>query len=412
MLGGTLVLASAARGGRVAWVVPSYKNGRPLWQWIESATRGLEAAGLCKVNRSERTVDFPTTGGFLGVYSASDNADAMRGDKFHLAILDEAARIPEEAWTSSIQPTLADLAGHAILISTPKGQNWFWREWMRGQDRRQSEVISFTAPSSANPNPHIQRAAYLAKERVPDRVYRQEWLAEFIADAGGVFHDVRSNIQGALEKRPPNPYERYAIGVDLAKYQDYTVAVVINIRDRRVVDFHRFNTVDWNFQEQAIYTIARHWNCAHVIVDATGVGDPIYDALSSAQARDEQARIKAPIFEAFHINTNLVKRQLIDNAVLLVQKHEIAYPHVPELINELEAYQYTQLPGGSLRMEAPEGLHDDCVIAFALACWELQYLNHAPLPQVDLPVKAKTGKDILDAALIGFGGADLLDKTF
>jgi hypothetical protein len=190
------------------------------------------------------------------------------------------------------------------------------------------------------------------------------------------------------------------------------VAVVINLRERRVVDFHRFNTVDWNFQEQAIYTIARHWNCAHVLVDATGVGDPIYDALSHAQQRDELAKVKAPAFEAFHINSNLIKRQLIDNAVLLVQKHEISYPQVPQLISELEAYQYSQLPGGGLRMEAPEGLHDDCVIAFALACWSLQYLNHTALPQAEMPLKAKTGRDVLDAALFGFGGTDLFDKTF
>lgn len=180
VLGGTLSLATAARGGRVAWVVPIYRNGRPIWRWAEAAVAPLRKAGIVAVNRAERTIDFLSSGGFLGIYSA-DNEDSIRGEAFHLVIIDEAAMVPETAWTDVIQPTLADYHGDAILISTPKGRNWFWREFQRGlADGR--EIASFTAPSSANPNPRIQQAAAKARTRVSDRTYRQEWLAEFVED--------------------------------------------------------------------------------------------------------------------------------------------------------------------------------------------------------------------------------------
>jgi predicted phage terminase large subunit-like protein len=184
-MGGAIALACARNGGRVAWVVPIFKNGRPLWRWARSALGSQGAAGLVRINETERIIEFPN-GGFLGIYSA-DNADSIRGEWFHLVIIDEAARIDEAVWTDVIQPTLADAGGDAIAISTPAGRNWFWKEWQRGLlDGR--EVASFQAPSSDNPNPRIQRAAQMARIRVPDSTYRQEWLAEFVEDGQTIYN--------------------------------------------------------------------------------------------------------------------------------------------------------------------------------------------------------------------------------
>lgn len=90
------------------------------------------------------------------MYTGDDNCDAMRGEAFDL-VVDEAAKLSEMAWTDAIVPTLADHSGKAVLISTPRGRNWFWRWWMQGQDVTQERVRSFTAPSSANPLPSIRR---------------------------------------------------------------------------------------------------------------------------------------------------------------------------------------------------------------------------------------------------------------
>lgn len=185
MLGGCVSLAAAAQGARIAWAAPTYKNSRPLWRWAEASTGMLNKIGVARVNKSDRLVEFPRSGGFLGIYSM-DNADAMRGEAFHVVVIDEAAAIDEAAYTDVVQPTLADYNGDLILISTPRGRNWFWREWQRGIQDMQ-EIAAFTAPSTANPNPNIQRAARLAQQRVPDRTYRQEWLAEFVEDGSNTF---------------------------------------------------------------------------------------------------------------------------------------------------------------------------------------------------------------------------------
>lgn len=185
-MAGAVACNAARRGARVAWVVPTYKNARPVWRWIERATAGPRSTGAVLMNRTERFLEVPSTGGFLGVYSA-DNDVGIRGESFHLAVLEEAARIGETTWTEVVQPALADFDGYAILISTPMGRNWFWQEWQRGIGKMDAEQAAFSAPSYANPMPSIRRAYDLAKTRVPDNVFRQEWDAEFVQGAFDTF---------------------------------------------------------------------------------------------------------------------------------------------------------------------------------------------------------------------------------
>lgn len=177
---GVYALTIADYGGAVAWIAPTYKNARPLWRFAESHCAGTSVV----ITRAERAISFPS-GGRISIYSA-DNIDAVRGESFDVVIIDEAARVAEEAWTEAIQPTLADRDGRAMLISTPKGRNWFWREFQRGV-AREPDYAAFTAPSEANPNPSIREAARRARLVIPDRVYRQEWLAEFVEEASVVF---------------------------------------------------------------------------------------------------------------------------------------------------------------------------------------------------------------------------------
>ena len=363
VLGLVLVVTFAAAGGHVAWVVPEYKNGRPLWRSLRSTFAPLRRLGIVKINDTDRTIEFDEEhgGGFIGMYSGGDDADSVRSDAFHLIVLDEAAKLSEAAWTDSILPTLADHGGKAVLISTPRGRNWFWREWMRGQDDTQPQVRSFTAPSSDNPNPRIKRAAALARERVSERSYRQEWLAEFVDDAGGVFKGVRACIGGTLDDGPSHPQRRYAVGVDLAKLEDYTVCVVMDLHERRVAAFERFNLDAWPLQKQRIYALAKRWNDALVWLDSTGVGSPIYDDLARAGLRVQP-----------YTFTNASKSELIENAVLLVEQRQVHFPPIAVLVDELEAYEYDRTPAGRVTMNAPGGMHDDCVIAFALACWPLK----------------------------------------
>ncbi|WP_461249390.1 terminase large subunit domain-containing protein, partial [Streptococcus uberis] len=180
-LAGTMALTAADVGGAVAWVAPTYANSRPMWRFLEALTTQTD---LVQAHKTDRTLNF-ARGGRISVFTA-DNDIALRGESFDYVFIDEAARISEATYQDVILPTLADRDGHLVAISTPKGRNWFWRQYIAGQVPNERSV-SFTAPSSANPMPNIRKAADLARDAVSNRTYRQEWLAEFVDDAGGVF---------------------------------------------------------------------------------------------------------------------------------------------------------------------------------------------------------------------------------
>lgn len=184
VLGLVLVLSAVLIGQRVAWLVPNYRNSSPFWRALESALEPLRRAGKAKFNKAERFITL-WNGGFIGVYTA-DNAGAMRGEWFHLVVTDEAARVKEDVIEEVVEPTLADVDGDHIAISTPFGKNWFWRMWRRGMEDG-VETAAFRAPSSANPNPLIRKAYARARDVFGEdsNSFRQEWDAEFV-DSGAV----------------------------------------------------------------------------------------------------------------------------------------------------------------------------------------------------------------------------------
>ena len=354
VMAGAVALAAANEGGRVAWVVPTYKNARPIWRWVESSVGGLLRDGGVLLSRADRTVEFPATTGFLGVYSA-DSDVGLRGEAFHLVVLEEASRIAEATWSEVVMPTLADYAGDAILISTPMGRNWFWREWERGRAQMDGEQAAFTAPSTANPMPTIARAAALAKARVPERVYRQEWLAEFLEDSGGVFRKVR-DAATATPQAGPVPGHRYVVGVDWGKLVDWTVLCVIDATTREVVLLDRFNRIDYAVQKGRLQALCERFTPDAVYVEQNSMGVPLVEDLQ---------RLGLPVVP--FLTTNASKLLVIDALALAFEREELRVLDDPDLLNELLAFQAERLPSGTLRYSAPEGVHDDCVMALALA---------------------------------------------
>lgn len=351
-MGGVIALASAARGARVAWVAPTYRNSRPLWRFCESAVAPLRASGLADVSRSERVILFPSAAGALGVYSA-DNPDAMRGEAFHLVILDEAARVSEEAWTDAIQPTLADYSGEAILISTPHGRNWFYREFTAARaDGR--ERAAFTAPTSANPNPNIQRAFALARERVSERTFRQEWLAEFVEEGGEVFRRVRECATAERQERAVAGHA-YVFGVDWARSNDYTVIAVIDASTRALVHLDRFSQIDYRSQTARLVALYERFRPAVIVSEGNSMGGPLTEDL---QARG----LPVVRFDT----TSASKAAIIQALELAFERGDIRVIPDETLIAELESYEQERLQSG-IRYSAPAGLHDDCVMALALA---------------------------------------------
>jgi len=286
---------------------------------------------------------------------SADNPDSLIGEGVDGMIIDEAARIKKTTWEESLLPTLTDKDGWCIAISTPRGRNWFHEIFVEGQDNLIMDVSSWTFPSITNPylNPDVIAAQ---KRRISSRAAEQEYDAIFLTDTGGVFRNVRGCVSGELRTIAEGNVN-YVMGVDLAKYQDFTVLIVIDTRDNHVVYFDRFNKIDWKLQKDRIIATAKKFNDAKVHLDATGLGDPILDDL-----RGTGMNIIG------HKFNNKFKNDIIDNLSMMIETQEITFPEIEVLINELTIFEYEITASGRTRLNAPEGYHDDCVCSLALGC--------------------------------------------
>ncbi len=206
-LGAALCVKTAAAGGRAWWVAPTYPVAMVGWRLIRRLALQVPGADIRK---SELLVVFPN-GGEIQVRSA-DNPDSLRGEGLDFVVFDECAFIHEDAWLEAVRPALSDRKGRAMFISTPKGRNWFWRLWQRCIDEHDQEWYGWQLPTSDNP--YIDPAEIEAARRsLPERVFQQEYLAQFLDDAGGVF-------RGVLEAATAEPQDgaigghTYTLGVD------------------------------------------------------------------------------------------------------------------------------------------------------------------------------------------------------
>ena len=294
------------------------------------------------VRRAERTIEFPS-GGYLSIYSA-DSPDSIRGEAFDLVIVDEAALMDERVWYDVLMPTLADRRGRAMLISTPRGRNWFWRE----HERCRQEGASWRAPSTDNPLPSIREAAERARHIVSERTYRQEWLAEFVDEAGGVFRGVRACVR-AVEPRGP-----FALGVDIGRDEDYTAVAVFDISQSAVLKVARWRHEDYTRTVQRIAQIAREYQTVEVVVEQNAAGAPVVDYLATQNI---------PVLGV--ITTASTKRAIIERLAWAIERGEIALPDDDYVLTELEQFSQQRRKDGTYEYSAPAGMHDDCVMAIA-----------------------------------------------
>jgi hypothetical protein len=165
--------------------------------------------------------------GLIDMWSL-DSPDTARGRKYKRAIIDEAAMVGNlgEAWQAVIRPMLTDLLGDAWFLSTPKGHNFFWELYCKGEDPLQQEWRAWRMQTSTNPF-IAPREIEDARRMLPEMVFRQEYLADFIEDGGAVFRRLME-MAAARSQQHAIDYHRYVMGVDLGRRMDFTVCAVVD----------------------------------------------------------------------------------------------------------------------------------------------------------------------------------------
>jgi len=336
------------------WIVaPTYPLSQEDWRTLLKITPIKLVRG--EPLKAERKFVF-INGSEIELKSA-DNEGGLRGAGLDFCILDEASRIKEDSW-NALRPSLSDKQGKGIFISTPKGKNWFYRLYLKGKDEL-DKYESWHFP--ANTNPYFPEEEWIeAKESYPSDWFSQEYEANFLEDVAAVFRDVEGKIKGEFEE--PTAGKKYYGGVDVAKYQDFTVIIILD-QYKHLCYFERFNRLNWDIQKIKIANVFKKYN-AIGFIDSTGVGDPIYEDLSNQMP-----------YQIYSFKfTNESKMNLITSLQVAFEQGQVSFPRIPVMIDELQAFEYEMLTSGKFRYSAPEGYHDDCVISLGLANWGIEHL--------------------------------------
>jgi hypothetical protein len=335
-------------------VAPTFWHTQKQWKEF---MRYCPKQIITNINRGEHKITL--IGNREVWFRSADNPDSLRSEGIDVLWMDEGGQIKEEAWTLALRPALMDKKGIAFFTGTPKGKNWYFMLWTRGQDPTQPDYQSWSFPSQNNPYIDPDEVKEFSRD-MPERAYQQEILAEFLDEVGSVFRNVNSHITGKLETY--NHHKMYYMGVDLAKHVDYTVICILD-ENGHLCAFDRFSRLDWVLMIQRIVNLAQKYN-AQTLIDSTGIGDPIFDDLQRKRVRVQGYKF-----------TNASKKDLIENLSIMMDNNEVSYPDLPILVNELKLFGYNVSPGGTVHYSAPESYHDDCVISLALAAW---MIGHRP----------------------------------
>jgi hypothetical protein len=350
------------------WVAPSYKQSEMAYRLVK---RLLPKDTFLEYKADLRLEIIEPDGSVHSAieFKSAENDDNLRGFGVHFAILDEAARISQASY-ESVWTTMTQTDGRMVIISTPKGRNFFYDEYCKGDKTGllagdvdpNPEWLSIRMPTWTNPYVKPQRIQMMQKN-MPSDVFEQEIAARFMLESAGVFRGIEGCIKkGLVDARglpineTPIRGQRYVMGVDLARKKDYTVIIVIDVMRRHVVYYSRFNEMSWAVQKRRIIEVSQDYNRARCYMDGTGLGDPIVEDVRSAGV---------PV-ECFIIS-NRSKQELIEKLRADIEFGRVSFPMHPMLIKELRNFEYEINSNGNIKYSAPAGQHDDCVISLALA---------------------------------------------
>ena len=344
------------RVGTYYYFLPSYQQGKKIL-WLGADKSGMKFLEhfpdelVEDKNNSEMRIKL-TNGSIFQIVGA-ENIDSIVGTNPIGVVFSEYPLMKPQVW-DYIRPILAENEGWAIFNFTPRGKNHGWKILQQSKqgDNWWSEVLTVD-DTKAIP----EAILFQEKKEMPTDLFEQEYYVKFIDGASSVFKRIDENTYTEPQELKQN--KRYQIGIDLAKYQDFTVISVIDLHTFYLVKQLKFNKIDWNEQKEMIIREIRYWNKARTYIDSTGVGDPIVEDLKRL----------VPSVEAFKFNETS-RTQLLNNLQVMFEQNKIKIPNDPELIDELKSMQY-ELVGQKVKMQVPEGLHDDRIMSLGLACWGL-----------------------------------------
>lgn len=328
------------------WVAPIVAQAKIAFRRLKRMLNQFDPSKVSwDANETELRIDLKN-GSFIW-FKGSDNPDTLFGEDVYAAVIDEASRCKEDGWYA-VRSTLTATRGPVKIIGNVRGRkNWAYT-MARKAEAGEPNMAYFKLTAYDAVEGGIVDAAEIedARRQLPDRVFKELYLAEPSDDGGNPFGLKAIELASVDHLSTADPV---AYGIDLAKSVDWVVVCGLDA-DGACCRLERWQA-DWGQTRRRIIDIVDE---VPALVDSTGNGDPIVEDLIR-----ERRNIVGFKF------TSTSKQQIMEGLAAAIHRRETTFPK-GWLVNELEAFEFVYTQGG-VKYSAPEGLHDDGVCALALA---------------------------------------------
>ena len=354
ILAESVVLYCAFKKTCISCIVePTLLQCRRVFKQMVAAIGGEKSPAIKSANATLLELEF--INGSQVVFKSAEQGEALRGltiTKGGVLIIDEAAFIDKEIF-DILMPITDACKAPVMYISTPlflSGE--FYDKYVLGQ-KGGSFVKSYNWSN-------YDTSEFLDKDKLEyyrltmsALKFRSEIMGEFIVEGSYVFGDVSKNY-GELSKKPC-----VSAGLDWGSTGTDSTTLILLDEDKRVCDIQVWKNLDSvDLVDRIAEYISKVPTLRNLVVETNSIGDVYLGML--------KRKVRKGLIKEF-TTTNESKRRIIENLIRDFQMGKITIPQDKELTKQLQHFGMEKTPSGKITYNGQNSVHDDYVIALALA---------------------------------------------
>ena len=361
------------------------------------------------------------------ILASSTSGSAIRGGSFNIIFLDEFAFVPHnisEEFFSSVYPTISSgKTTKVFIVSTPNGMNLFYKLWSDAE-----EGLNDYSPISVHWSQVPERDEEWKEKTIrntSERQFQQEFECSFLGSSNTLISTEKLlampyktpvyTFDGLDIYQEPIENHTYVMVCDVARGVglDYSAFSIFDVSNQpyRQVGKYRKNDISPMLYPNIIYTTARKYNEAFVLVEVNDIGQQVADILYHDMEYENMMMVTMhgrngqQIGGGFSKNVSMgirttkqVKRIGCATLKDLIERDNLIIEDF-DTIGEL-----TTFIGKSTSWEADAGAHDDLVMGCVLFSWLVQQRYFRELTDQDIREKMFSEQmRMIEEELVPFG---------
>lgn len=341
-------------------LTPTLKQGKKIYKGI------VNAISTSKIIKSKNATELIITliNGSTINFKSAEQRESLRGETCTgILCIDEAAYIPDDIF-NIVKPWCDFHKAVTLIVSTPFIKSGFFYQYYNyGLDNQYNTVTIdwcdekylFDLNTILPPETLEQY-----KQVLPSNVFKTEYLGLFLDDEGTVF----INLKSALKYVKINPTDDLYVGIDFSNQgeDDDTVISIFNGKGQQVF-LKYFNNLSPLRQIDVIVKELEPYAKQIKVISSelNSIGTPYTDLIK------ERSQILSNKVQGFQ-TSNTSKNAIVLNMQTALEKGEATLLDDEKQTRQFSYFTATYNPKTrNVSYAAPQGLHDDCVMATLIA---------------------------------------------